>query len=159
MQLQRLNERRTLSVLVDLLRDSAYAAVRLPVKMQQLAHLCAAELAHIDTRPTRPLEVAYLSGRNAAKPGAIDSGGWTLASDAFPTGVSALTAGQAGAAYCSDDGSAADGFELRRAVVTANFPAGETERQQVAFACDAAVALRSMLDRAGTVRDARLNFI
>jgi hypothetical protein len=63
---------------------------------------------------------------------------------------------QQGAARCaavdSATAAASGEFELQRAVVTATFPAGEKERQQVAFACDATAALRFMLRRAGTKR-------
>jgi hypothetical protein len=146
----RLNERReaeaapvlptrTLSALVHLLRDSAYARVNLSHKLQQLAHLCASELGQLDmASEARSPKIAYLSADSAHNPGAIDASDWNLASDSFPKGVSVPSFGQEGAARCRalDDNSDAPAFELRRAVVTVVFPANESHQQQVGFACD-----------------------
>jgi hypothetical protein len=151
---------RTLSLLVQLLRDSSYERVKLSIKLQQLAHICAAELSQLDAAPSaRSLKVPYLSGKRADHPGAIDAGVWKLASDAYPTGVNVPSIGQAGSARCRPLAGEVKLFELCRTITTAVFPANKGEQQQVAFACDAAAALRFMLSRAGTSRGARLSIL
>lgn len=168
-QTQRLNERRAkegapvertrkLSALTHLLRDPAYALVQTSVKLQQLAHICAAELVVLD-EPRSSLAVAYLSPRSAHNPGAIDSGEWALAHDAIPKGVNAPSTGQPGAAQARDLGTASNEIELRRAEVTFSFPASGREQGQVAFACDATAVLRCMLRRVGSSRQARLRVV
>ena len=141
------------SALVSLLRDPAYAMVALGVKLQQLAHLCAAEMAQLDASKVArsAAGLAYLSARSATHPGPIDGDGWTLACDDFPVGVHAPSAGEEGCAACEACGGADAGFVLRRAKVTSTRRGGgEKERQQVSFACDAAAVLRFMVGSAGS---------
>ena len=82
-QTQRLQERREATAapvlptrklvsLTHLLRDPAYELTSLTHKLQQLAHLCAAELQGLD-EPRASLAVPYLSGTSAHHPGAIDA--------------------------------------------------------------------------------------
>ena len=108
---------RKLGALTHLLRDPAYELASLPHKLQQLAHLCAAELQGLD-EPRTSLSVPYLSADSAHNPGAIDGGSWTLAHDAFPRGVVAPSAGQPGAASARVPDDASPEIELIRAVVT-----------------------------------------
>jgi len=109
---------RVVSRIVHLLRDPAYAKVRLGVKLQQLAPV-RRELEHIDDRRALPRTVAYLSARRAMNPRSIDGGGCTLAEDDFSKGVLALLAGEEGCAACEAcvEGEAeagANAFVLRR---------------------------------------------
>ena len=55
---------RKLGALTHLLRDPAYELASLPHKLQQLAHLCAAELQGLD-EPRTSLSVPYLSADSA----------------------------------------------------------------------------------------------
>jgi len=104
---------RTLSSLTHLLRDSAYARVSIPHKLQQLAHLCAAELQGLDGAHSS-MAVPYLSAYSASHRGAIDCGTWTLAHDTFPKGVSAPSAGQPGAARARVLDDASPEIDLQR---------------------------------------------
>ena len=63
---------RQLTRLVNLLRDPAYAEVAMPVKLQQLAHVCAAELLLANLK-TADAEVERLRGKLKAALG-ISSG-------------------------------------------------------------------------------------
>ena len=100
---------RSLTYLVQLLRDPAYELVGLPRKLQQLTKLVTVEMMREqratqrgeqrttpvgwagDALPADEAWVPYVSGYDARHQGLIDEGAWSLTTGGLPEGINVTT--------------------------------------------------------------------
>ncbi len=168
---------RTLTYLVQLLRDPAYASVPTHRMLYQLTKILIAELVRTERGlgasgpsahwagsavPDDIDWIPYADAHEARRHGPIDAGGWSFDPSGFKAG--GLVVGDAShgvelqqAATCSGAGGASDAFKLRRSVCVAHGKAPHELQQTVAFAADSYAALRFLISRAdGTAQRLRV---
>jgi hypothetical protein len=149
---------RSLTYLVQLLRDPAYELVGLPRKLQQLTKLIVVEMLREQRTALRgeqgatsarwagdalPADVAwvpYVSAVDAHHQGPIDHGAWSLTTGGLPEGINVSTQASCKLAAAG----ATDQLQLQRAVCVAVGKSSESLRQAVAFAVDAHACIRHM---------------